>query len=343
MHKTDGLCYNSTRTNENDSRGEIEMKKLLNKLSKFIATASAALILTTIGAGTVHAIDTSVVDEAWGKPTFVYGGGLNEAQIKETAQLLSIDNMENVASTDVTGQDLVDYLGYGSGDTASMISSVLVQKTNKGGVTVEIITPKNITTITEQQYTNAAITAGVGDVKIEVASIRPVTGESALTGVYKALDVNGETLDKDRMEVAQEELEATSQIAEEEDLDEEESSRLDGVMIDIKQQLGEIKERTDQLATREEIEQIINEALDKYELRDTVSIENVNILINYFEKYQNTSAIDSEEVKQQLNEFASNLKDRLGDAWDQAEESGLLDRIGNFFKEIFQSIKNLFN
>lgn len=318
------------------------MKRKVNKLTKFLGSITVILLLLTVGAGTVQAIDTSVVDEAWGKPTFVYGGGLNQAQVQETADLLSIDKMENVASVDATGQDLIDYLGYGSGNTASMISSVLVQKANRGGVKVDVITPENITMITEQQYTNAAITAGVEDVIIEVASIQPVTGESALTGVYKALDVNGETLDKERMAVAQEELEATSQIAQE-DLDEEESNRLDGVIVEIKQQLGEIKERTDELATREEIEQIINDALEKYDLRDVVSIENVNILINYFEKYQQTSAIDSEQVKEQLSEFASNVSDRLGSAWEQAEESGFFDRIGNFFKEIIESIKNLFN
>ena len=223
------------------------------------------------------------------------------------------------------------------------ISSVLVQKDNNSGVNVEILTPENITTITEQQYTNAAITAGVEDVNIEVASIRPVTGESALTGVYKALDVNGEELDQERMEVAQEELETTSDIVAEENLDEEESSRLDGVIVEIKQQLGEIKDRTDELATREEIEQIINDALDRYDLRNVISVENVNILINYFENYQQTSAIDSEQVRQQLNEFANNLGDRLGDAWQQAEESGLLDRIANFFRDIINSITNLFN
>lgn len=319
------------------------MKKIVNRLSKMIAITMAGIVLLTTGAASVQAIDTSVVDEAWGKPTFIYGGGLNDAQIKETADLLSIDKMENVASVDASGQDLIDYLGYGSGNTASMISSVLVQKQNKGGVNVEIITPENITMITAQQYTNAAITAGVEDVEIKVASIRPVTGESALTGVYKALDVNGENLDKERMEVAQEELEATSEIANEEDLNEEESSRLDGVIVDIKQQLAEIKERTDELATREEIEQIINDALDKYDLRDVISIDNVNILINYFEKYQNTSAIDSEQVKEQLNELANNLGDRLGDAWNKAEESGLIDQIVDFFKGIVNSIKDLFN
>ena len=319
------------------------MKTFIKKLSKTIAGVSAGLILATAGASSVQAIDTSVVDEAWGKPTFVYGGGLSEAEIQQTADLLKIENMNNVASTPATGEDLQKYLGYGSGNSASMISSVLVQRDNNSGVNVNIITPEDISVITEQQYINAAITAGVEDVNIEVASIRPVTGESALTGVYKALEVNGEELDQERMEVAQDELETTSEIAEGEDLDEDESNRLDGAIIEIKQQLADIKEQTDELATREEIEQIINEALEKYDLQNTISIENINILVNYFEKYQQTSAIDSEQVKKQLNEFANNLGDRLGDAWKQAEESGLLDRIANFFRDIINSIANLFN
>lgn len=318
------------------------MKKLIKKFSQFIVGASAITLLLAASATTVQAIDPNVVDEAWGKPTFVYGGGLNEADIESTATLFEIESMDNVAHTPALGEDLVTYLGYGSGNTSSMISSVLVQKDNNSGVNVDILTPENITTITEQQYTNAAITAGVEDVNIEVASIRPVTGESALTGVYKALDVNGETLDQERMEVAQEELETTSNIAENEDLDEEESSRLDGVIVDIKQQLGDIKDRTDELATREEIEQIINDALARYDLQNVISVGNINILVNYFENYQQTSAIDSEQVREQLNEFANNLGDRLGDAWQDAEESGLLDRIANFFRDIIQSIADLF-
>src|SRR5690625_1338571 len=319
------------------------MKNILKKASKWIAGASAGLVLATAGAGRVQAIDTSVVDEAWVKPTFVYGGGLSEAQIQETADLLNIENMENVASTPATGEDLQKYLGYGSGSSASMISSVLVQRDNNSGVNVNIITPENIQLITEQQYINAAITAGVEDVNIEVASISPVTGESALTGVYKALEVNGEELDQERMEVAQEELEATSDIAEEENLDEEESGRLDGAIVEIKQQLADIKDNTDQLATREEIEQIINDALERYDLQNVISIDNINILINYFERYQQTSAIDSEQVREQLSRFADDLGDRLGSAWQQAEDSGLIDRIVNFFRDVIQSIANLFN
>lgn len=319
------------------------MNNILKKLNKFMIGASTMALLATASVTTVAAIDTSVVDEAWGKPTFVYGGGLSEAQIAETAELFDIEEMNNVASTPALGDDLVKYLGYGSGNTASMISSVLVQKDNNSGVNVDILTPENITTITAQQYTNAAITAGVEDVNIEVAAIRPVTGESALTGVYKALEVNGEELDKERMEVAQEELEATSEIAEDADLDEEESGRLDGVIVEIKQQLADIKDRTDQLATRDEIEQIINDALAKYDLQNVISIENINVLINYFENYQKTSAIDSEQVREQLNQFANDLGNKIGEVWQDAEESGLLDRIANFFREIVDSIMSLFN
>lgn len=318
------------------------MKSILKKASKFLVGLSAAALVATAGASTAQAIDTDVVDEAWGKPTFVYGGGLSDAELTETQELFDISSMEDVADTPALGEDLVNYLGYGSGNTSSMISSVLVQRDNNSGVNVEVLTPENITTITEQQYTNAAITAGVEDVNVEVASIRPVTGESALTGVYKALEVNGEELDQERMEVAQEELETTSDISEEENLDEEESSRLDGAIVEIKQQLGEIKENTDGLASREEIEQIINDALDRYDLQNVISVDNINILVNYFENYQQTDAIDSEQVREQLNNFANDLGDRLGDAWNQAEESGLLDRIANFFRDIVQSIAELF-
>lgn len=320
-----------------------KMKKRMNMFKKIAIGTSAVAMFAMAGVPAVQAINTDVVDEAWGKPTFVYGGGLNDAELQETADLFEIKDMEDVASTPALGEDLVKYLGYGSGNTASMISSVLVQKDNNSGVNVNVLTPDNITMVTAQQYTNAAITAGVGDVNIEVAAIRPVTGESALSGVYKALEVNGEELDQERMEVAQQELEATTDIAEEENLDEEQSSSLDGAMVDIKQQLADIKDRTDQLATREEIEKIINDALDKYNLRDVISTNNINILINYFENYQQTSAIDSEQVRQQLNDFADNISNRIGDALKQAEDSGLMDRIANFFRDIVQSIRDLFN
>ncbi|MCC5894270.1 MAG: DUF1002 domain-containing protein [Alkalibacterium sp.] len=315
---------------------------------KVIATGLAVSTIAVMTSQTAFAsegIDTSVVNEAWGLPTFVYGGGLNESQVGETADLLGIDDMDNVASVAATGEDLQNYLGTGSGNTASMISSVLVQRENEGeGVTVINETPENITQITEEQYTNAAITAGVEDVTIMVASIRPVTGESALTGIYKAFDVNGEDLDQDRMEVAQEELETTNEIAQE-NADEEEfdTNRFDQAIVEIKQQLAELRDRQDDLATREEIEQIINDALANNELQNVISQDQIDRLLAFFERYQQTGAIDSAQVRQQLEQLSGDLRDRFGDAWQQAEDSGLLDQIGNFFRQIWEAITGLFN
>ncbi|OJF95910.1 DUF1002 domain-containing protein [Alkalibacterium sp. 20] len=321
---------------------------MIEQLKRGIIYVAALGALSLVPMSTVNAaegIDTSVVDEAWGLPTYVYGGGLDETQVAETADLLGIDDMENVASVDVTGEDLQNYLGTGSGNTASMISSVLVQREGEGdGVTVLIETPDDITQITEEQYANAAITAGVEDVTIMVASIRPVTGESALTGIYKAFDVNGEELDQDRMEVAQEELETTNNIAQENaDNEEFDTSRFDQAIVEIKQQLAELRERQDELATREDIERIINDALENNDLQNVISQEQIDRLLAFFERYQQTGAIDSEQVKEQLENLSNNIRDRFGDVWQDAEDSGLIDQVGNFFRQIWEAIRGFFD
>ena len=290
-------------------------------------------------------IDTTVVNEKWGKPTFVYGGGLSESEVEETEKLMGIENPENVASVNVTGEELVEYLGSGSANTSSLISSVLVEKEDDGhGVVVDIKTPENITQITQEQYANAAITAGVADATIEVASIRPATGESALTGIYKAFDVNGEDLDQERMEVAQDELETTNDIAQENAENSAfDSSKFDQAIIEIKQSLAELKEQQGELATKEDIERIINEALANNNLENVVTQEQLNRLMSLFEKYQQTAAIDSQAVKEQLNNLSELVQTKVGDFIDDAESSGLLDQISNFFKQIWQTITGLFN
>lgn len=320
-------------------------KQKIQLLAGAMIIGIAPLVAPVTAQASSTGIDTTVINEKWGKPTFVYGGGLSDAQIKQTAELLDIENMNNVNSLPVTGEDLEYYLNDGDTQTSEMISSVLVQKQNAGkGVEVIIENPEQITQITSDQYTNAAITAGVADVKIIVASVSRVTGESALTGIYKAFDKNGEKLDQDRMEVAQEELETTNEIAQENAESEGfDSSKLDQAIIEIKQALADLKEKQGELATREDVERIINEALVKFDLENIVSREQFDKLLSLFEKYQKTSAIDSSEVKEQLRDLSKNVQDKFSDIISQAEESGLLDRIGNFFREIWQAITGVFN
>lgn len=283
------------------------------KCNKLLGASLAVVMGVSACATNVSAIDTSVIDEKWGKPTVVYGGGLTNDQIQSTRDLFDIEDTNNVYETSVDANDLYNYLGIAGGDTSSLISSVMVQKQDAGkGVKVKIITEDNIIKITSSQYANAAITAGVSDVEIDVASVSKVTGESALTGVYKALEANGETLDLDRTQVAQNELETTNEIAENNaDNSNFDSGRLDQAMVEIKQELAEIKKNQGSAATAEQVEQVVTDALKKFNLSDIISQDDIDKLIAFAKKYQNTSAIDSQEVLEQLNKLSGNLKNQL--------------------------------
>ena len=309
-------------------------------MKKFFRPIIVATMLLGLVSQQVYAIDTTAINEKWGKPTVVYGGGLNDQQIKETSKLLGIKDENTVTTIKATGEDLVKYLGSGEANTSVMISSVMVQKRNKGeGVKVHIATPKNITLVTSEQYANAAITAGVADAEIEVAAVSKVTGESALTGVYKAFEANGVVLDEKRTAVAQKELELTNQIAQEQSKEKGfDAAKLDQAMIDIKKALAEIKEKQGQVATKEDVERIVNEALKKYGLDKVISPTQVNNIIQFALSYQQTSAINSKQVLEQLNSLSNTVKGKIGQLVDQANREGWFDKIVAFFKEIFNAI-----
>ena len=311
-------------------------------MKKIVRPIIVATMLLGLVSQQVYAIDTTAINEKWGKPTVVYGGGLNDQQIKETSKLLGIKDENTVTTTKATGEDLVKYLGAGEANTSVMISSVMVQKRNKGeGVKVHIATPKNITLVTSEQYANAAITAGVADAEIEVAAVSKVTGESALTGVYKAFEANGVVLDEKRTAVAQKELELTNQIAQEQAKEKGfDAAKLDQAMIDIKKALAEIKEKQGQVATKEDVERIVNEALKKYGLDTVISPIQVNNIIQFALSYQQTGAIDSKQVLEQLNSLSNTVKGKIGQLVDQANREGWLDKIVTFFKEIFNAVFN---
>lgn len=314
----------------------------MNKWIKRTAIVAALMGFTMKNA---YAIDTTTVNEKWGKPTVVYGGGLSNAQVEQTAKLLGIKDENTVLKETATGEDLIKYLGSGNGDTSVMISSVMVQKKNKGtGVKVHIATPDNITLVTAEQYANAAITAGVTDAEIEVASVTKVTGESALTGVYKAFEANGVKLDEKRTAVAQQELEVTNKIAQENANEKGfDPAKLDKAMIEIKKELAAIKEKQGQLATKEDIEKIINNALKNNSLQNIISQDQINALVSFAQNYQNTSAIDSKQVLEQLNSLSQSVSEKINSLVEQAKSQGWLDKVVQFFQSIFDSIKNLFS
>lgn len=314
------------------------MKKLITKNFALLLAAAAILAVPFTAKG----VTTDI--EPWSKPTYAYGSGLSETDIQKTAEHLGI-TMDDTYAIVVNGEDIAHYID-GSSSDAGMISSALVTRLPEGeGVEVEIKTTDNITEITEIQYAGAAITAGVEDVRIDVAAVRPVTGESALTGVYKALDANGVELDKDRMVVAQDELETVNEITKENEAKDDFSKKnFDTLIINIKNELNIYYNSLpeDKQITREDVERIVNDAIEQNDLKDVLSQANINRLISLFEKYARTDAINSEEVVDQLKELSGNILDRAKELYDDAEASGLLDQILNFFRDLFKGIADFF-
>lgn len=307
----------------------------MKKTKRIIATLLAFAFLFSFGT-TAYAQD---------QPLFIYGAGLNAAEVDETAALLGADRSK-VKEDIIRGADVVRYLG-GTAEDYNQISSVLVTLGKKGsGVKIDIVTPKNITKITEIQYANAAITAGIADSEIKIGAVRPVTGEAALTGVYKAYEVAGKELDEDRMQVANEELETVNIIVEEHKDEEGFDEKLGKVIVDVKEQLQDIKDQTGELATADEIREMIEKYANQVGIGDVITNINIDNLVLFFQDFQKTSAIDEKAVREQLGNLGNYIQEKGGELWDNVqktvEDTGLWDQIVQFFTNLWEQILNLF-
>lgn len=316
---------------------------------KYLSASALAVLTLGFGASVAHAdIQTDVINEKWGKPTLVYGVSLTDPQIIATNEAFGIKDISNVNRQITTIDDYNKFMGT-QGETPTLISSALVQKADKGnGVKVSIKTPQNITKVTVLQYQNAAITSGASDVNIDIASPVPVTGESALVGVTKALEANGQEVDTKRAEVANQELETVSDIAEQnKNNDKFDSTALDLALAQIKTDLAKYKESKGKTADNKEVEKIVNKALKDKGLDKFITPEQVQQLVSFANAYQNTSAIDSKEVKEQLENYAKSAYESLSENYkkfvssDQAK--GMWESVKSFFGNLFDYIGGMFS
>ncbi len=315
-----------------------------NKI-KYLSVSTLSILALGLGTQVAHAsIQTDAIDEKWGKPTLVYGGSLTDAQVEEVNKSFNIHDVANVKRQVVSEKDYGKYMNESDTSGVSLISSTLVAKQDKGkGITVKIVTPENITRVTEVQYRNAAITAGATDLAIEVSAPVKVTGESALVGVSKALEANGQEVDAKRTEIANQEVSTTAQIAEaNKDAKGFDSKLLDNALIQIKTELAKEKQNKGQVADDKKVEQIVKKALKDNKLDGIISDEQVSQLVQFAKGYQQTSAIDSKEVLNQLGDLKDNISESVGKFLKSAEEHGFFEKAGDFVKSLWDSIVGFF-
>lgn len=301
---------------------------MLKRISKIVLIAVFMLGIGMNSVAKASSNDNSdSINEKFGLPIVVYGEKLSADQKQKVKELLNVTDSSQVKEVTVTAADLVKYI---NGDpNSNLYSSAKITRKEKGeGLAISIVTPDNITEVTDQMYANALLTAGVEDADVEVASPIKVSGHSALVGIYKAYDKGGGDLNKDRMEVANEELGLATDLAKKDGMDQEKVTQL---LTEIKEEIAKQNP-----ATKEDIEKIIDDKLKSLNIQ--LSPEDRQLLVKLFDKMRNLD-INFDNVKSQLGDIANDIKQKLEDV---TGDKGFWQGVADFFKKIFQAIAEFF-
>lgn len=286
------------------------------------------LVLSMIIPSTAFA-NQKPINEKLGVPIVVYGSNLSDDEKSTVKQALRVENEQEVDEITVSGQDLVKYIS-NSNPNSRMYSSAKITREEKGkGLTISIVTPENITEVTSEMYANAMLTAGIEDATVEVAAPKPVTGHSALVGIYKAYEVKtGETLDIERTDVANEELSVATELAKSANVTDEQVSQL---LTEIKKQIAELNP-----TTREDVEKIVEEQLSKLQIE--LSEQDRQLLVDLMDRIRKLD-IDFTKWSEQLSDLSQSIEEKFGDLF---KDEGFWEKVKNFFHNLLDKIASWF-
>ncbi|MBG9987832.1 DUF1002 domain-containing protein [Aerococcaceae bacterium DSM 111176] len=313
------------------------MKKKLSYISLFFFITALFTTFSTISA-TVREMPA----------TFTYGESLNDSQYQETKNVLGVESGATEIEVQINELNslLQDNYNY-----YQVYSSSYITPNSNGGINVDIVTPNTITTITPLQYENAALTAGATDVNIKVGSAVTVDGSGALAGVYKTFQDAGYALDNQAVETAQEELAVTGQITEE---NQNESGytdeALNAAIADMKVQVQQLNEETNNSVTIEQIQVIVNNVVNNYQLNAYLTEDNIQQLTNLMHQFSQINL--TQEQKDAIYAFgqdivnnSQNLFDQAQTAWnniDDTQKQDLTEQATSIWEQIKQFFADLF-
>lgn len=315
------------------------MKKLMSAL---LATGAAILLM---GMRPVHA------ETNWDKPVVTLGTSLTTDQKDGTVQTLTAPlNGGNYDTMTVTGDTLVKYLNpSGSNFTSNsgVWSSAMVNKTTSGGINVHILDYRgvnNITTITADQYRNAALTAGVSNADIYITSAVKIDGSGALAGVYAAFAQNGQQLNAQQVAAAQDEVNTLSDITQaNKDTDGYSDKQLNNAVAGMKQDLAKQTNNGQQTLSQNQIGNIVDSQLKNNNLGTIINNNQRTQIINLLVKIQNSGALDSNTFKQQAAKLADSIQDSAKGIFNKLKDAANSEEGRNFFQKLMDSLANFFN
>lgn len=280
-------------------------------------------------------------------PVVTLGGSLTSSQRQSTLNtLIAPLNGASYKTITVTGNDLVKYLNPSGASFTShsgVWSSALIQKNASGsGINVHILSyngHNNITTITANQYKNAALTAGISDADIYVTSPVPIDGSGALAGVYAAYAKNGDKLDQEQINAAQNEMETLSKITE---ANREKSgysdAQLNNAIAGAKSEMA----KQGQNISNSQIRDIVNNQIKINHLGNTINNNQKQQIINILIKIKDSGALKDKGFGQQANKVSNQIKAGAKSIFSKLNTPDtrnwfqqLIDAVTSWFRGIF--------
>lgn len=278
------------------------------------ATVWAAETATSESTGTssqqTHTLNKSYV---------VYGAGA--ADKSELNNVLAVD--DNFTTLTATASDYQKYINpNGSTTNAAMVSSVAIVPTDPGsGIKVNVKKfngDDNITKVTAQQYAMVAQMAGVTDVTITVSANRPVSGESALTGVYKAIAADGVSLNEQNTQSANKMLDATNDAIEANKDDSSYPGKLMAAVGDTTKSINQQKKQGD-TPTQNDIQTTFDQKLKTRDIYDETK-NHEQPIINALIQFNNSPISSSKDYSSHVTDTINNVKNSSGDVMNKAKQ-----------------------
>lgn len=293
----------------------------------------------------------------WNEAVTIYGAALesDENLRNDTADLLQTEDSDVVDY--VYSEDVSRYLGQ-TYDNSVLKSSIRIIQHDPGhGLKITVDeTMGEITQITDETYQNALLTSGITDAEVTIAAATDVTGESALSGIYKAYNIQGEDIPEERTQNAQDELEVISDITQEnENVDGFTDVQLNKMITEVK---VEIINQFNGDVTEEDVRQIVDEKIQENGLEGILTEDQINRIIVIILNIRDSGIFTGEEA-QRLADSSRDLVDQItsSDAFEDAraqaeqigqeiQESGawqsFMDALRNFFNSLMNFFRGLF-
>ena len=283
-----------------------------------------------------------------------YGYSLDDNQRENTKRLLGATEVLPENELTMTQETYASIFGGEASNIGNIYSSAHITYEEEGhGVDVNIVTPENILQVSEESYINASITAGFSDVTLDVASVIPVTGEGALSGIYAIQQATGVEVDPEDAQLTNDELALNSELGSEVATDnpdataEESDALTNGLLADIKNEVAKLAQKNNGEIADSDARDIVINIVNNYGLN--LSDEMIQKLVDFAKQFSQTEIALSPEMQEQLAQLGNTLKEKGGDIWDgvqstlqdpefQESAGNLWSAIVNFFSNLLSSL-----